>query len=61
MGRLWGGGGEGTVGKVRSEEMVIKDRITIATGMDIKDWGGAYPNSDTLMSYLDEGSRDFSV
>lgn len=29
--------------KVRSKEMVIRDRITIATGMDIKDWGGAYP------------------
>ena len=37
------------MGKVRSEEMVIKDRITIATGMDIKDWGGAYPNSDVIL------------
>ena len=35
--------------KVRSEEMVIRDRITIATGMDIKDWGGAYPDSDVIL------------
>ena len=37
------------MGKERSEEMVIKYRITIATGMDIMDWGGAYPNSDVIL------------
>ena len=48
-GRLWGRWWRGDSGKVRSEGMVIRDRITIATGMDVKDWGGAYPDSDVIL------------